>query len=67
MAQRTGVTPLEWMLAIMRNDQVDIRIRAEMAKAAAPFVHARLSPKVDDEDASAPISGHGANWDGLLA
>lgn len=41
-AAETGVTPLEFMLEIMRDEQQDIKLRAEMAKSAAPFMHPRL-------------------------
>ncbi|MES2958469.1 MAG: hypothetical protein V4792_09785 [Pseudomonadota bacterium] len=46
-----GITPLEFMLAVMRNDSTheDPRIQAqregmrfEAAKAAAPYIHPRL-------------------------
>jgi hypothetical protein len=39
----SGVTPLEYMLAVMRDDSQDEAKRLDAAKAAAPFVHARLS------------------------
>ncbi len=51
-AMADGVTPLEFMLAVMRNDSVhdDPRIqltreamRFEAAKAAAPYIHPRLA------------------------
>jgi len=41
--EATGVTPLEYMLEIMRNESVDAVLRADMAKAAAPYVHPKLS------------------------
>jgi hypothetical protein len=40
--EESGITPLEYMLDIMRNSDDDLR-RFEAAKAAAPYVHARLS------------------------
>ena len=36
-------TPLEYMLEVMRNPQIDARRRDQMAAAAAPYVHHRLS------------------------
>lgn len=39
----SGITPLEYMLAIMRDEEADKAQRAEMAKAAAPYVHPRLA------------------------
>jgi hypothetical protein len=51
--EASGVTPLEFMLSIMRNEPPetqDLRValdyqamRFEAAKAAAPYVHARLA------------------------
>lgn len=38
-----GETPLEYMLRVMRDDGVPDERRDEMALAAAPFVHAKLS------------------------
>ena len=42
MAQQTGITPLEYMLDVMRNSS-DERMRMAAATAAAPYVHAKLS------------------------
>ena len=38
-----GITPLEYMLKVMRNSKADQSRRDDMAKAAAPYVHPRLS------------------------
>jgi hypothetical protein len=38
-----GLTPLEYMLKLLRDDNVDAARRDEMAKAAAPYCHPRLS------------------------
>lgn len=43
-AAKAGVTPLEYMLAVMRNPKAPVERRDDMAKAAAPFMHARISP-----------------------
>ena len=39
----TGITPLEFMLAILRNEANSDLVRMEAAEAAAPYVHARLA------------------------
>ncbi|MBB5770874.1 hypothetical protein HNP47_000843 [Brevundimonas vesicularis] len=39
----SGLTPLDYMLGILRDDQKPEAMRFEAAKAAAPFVHARLA------------------------
>jgi hypothetical protein len=38
-----GETPLQYMLRVMRDPKVPTRRRDEMAKAAAPFLHAKLA------------------------
>lgn len=52
VVKATGMTPLEYLTSIYQDDSKDERIRADAAKAAAPYVHARLSNvdmKVDDQ------------------
>lgn len=39
----TGDTPLDYMLKVMRDEMADEKRRDEMAKAAAPYVHPKLS------------------------
>lgn len=39
----TGITPLDYMLKVMRNPKADDSRRDEMAKAAAPYVHPKLA------------------------
>lgn len=39
----TGLTPLEYMLEVMRNSDAPLERRDEMAKAAAPYVHPKLA------------------------
>jgi hypothetical protein len=38
----TGLTPLDFMLGIVRDPSKDERLRLDAAKAAAPFVHPKL-------------------------
>lgn len=39
----SGLTPLDYMLTVMRNDQNPSDIRLDAAHKAAPFVHPRLA------------------------
>jgi len=39
----SGETPLDYMLRVMRDPAADAAQRDEMAKAAAPYVHAKLA------------------------
>lgn len=43
MAEAGGIMPLEFMLQVMRDETADRAERLDMAKAAAPYVHPRLS------------------------
>jgi len=40
---KSGLTPLEYMLKVMRNEKADPARRDDMAKAAAPYVHPKLA------------------------
>ena len=40
-AQKFGMTPLEYMLNVMNDCEVDIGRRDRMAVAAAPYIHAK--------------------------
>lgn len=42
-AAESGVTPLEFMLDVMRNEEQPFATRFDAAKAAAPYMHARLA------------------------
>jgi hypothetical protein len=39
----SGLTPLDYMLSVLRNDLEPPEMRFEAAKAAAPYVHPKLS------------------------
>lgn len=38
-----GISPLDYMLAQLRNTELDRETRMDAAKAAAPYVHAKLA------------------------
>lgn len=42
-AAEEGITPLAYMLAILRDDTKDSETRMDAAKSAAPYLHARLA------------------------
>lgn len=39
----SGLTPLDYMLGVMRDTSIDVDRRDDMAKAAAPYVHPKLA------------------------
>lgn len=41
--EASGLTPLDYLLSIMRDDLLDREARVDAAKAAAPYVHAKLA------------------------
>lgn len=42
-SRKSGETPLEYMLNVMRDQSADSKRRDAMASAAAPYLHPRLS------------------------
>ena len=42
-AGTNGLSPLDYMLDVLRDEGADRQMRMEAAKAAAPYVHARLT------------------------
>ena len=47
---RTGESPLELMLEIMRDPNERMELRLDAAKSAAPFMHRRMPTAVEDTD-----------------
>lgn len=41
--EASGLTPLDFMLSVMRDEDEDMDRRLDMAKAAAPYIHPKLS------------------------
>lgn len=41
--EAAGITPLDYLLNIMRDDGQDKIVRLDAAKAAAPYVHPKLA------------------------
>ena len=42
-ASQSGTLPVEYLLETMRDQSLDTRLRIDAAKAAAPYVHQKLS------------------------
>ncbi len=53
-AEAGGIMPLDFMLEVMRDVNAKREERLDMAKAAAPYVHAKLS----SVEAKLDIEGH---------
>lgn len=52
-AAKKGTLPLDYMLEVMRYQSVDWQRRDDMARAAAPYLHARRAPE-DKQGKTAP-------------
>jgi hypothetical protein len=65
-ARKAGLSPLDYMLAVMNDEAAEDVRRDRMAIAAAPFVHAKPgdAPKGKKEEATekAASAGVGTEW-----
>lgn len=50
---QSGLTPLDYMLKVLRDESIPDERRDDMAKASAPYVH----PKLAAVDVNAAING----------
>jgi hypothetical protein len=50
----SGLTPLDFMLQVMRDEKAETALRLDAGKAAAQYVHPKLQP-VDGKSGSAEI------------
>ena len=55
LVEASGITPLDYLLTEMRDPLKDDATRRDCAKAAAPYVHARLSNVQHGSDADNPF------------
>lgn len=53
----SGITPLDYMLQVLRDENADEARRDDMARAAAPYIHARLSAVEVGGRGGGPIEG----------
>lgn len=56
MAQRDGITPIEFLLSVMDDEDNAIGIRIDAAKSAAPYCHARLANVVMEHTSELAIT-----------
>jgi hypothetical protein len=54
-AAEGGITPLDYMLSVLRDESLEAAARFEAAKAAAPYVHPRLSSVEASGPEGAPL------------
>lgn len=56
--RRSGLTPLQYMIGVMRDEDKTTDVRLDAAKAAAPYVHPKLASIEVKGDPDAPIEVH---------
>lgn len=56
--EESGLTPLEFMVDVMRNEAYPIDFRLDAAKAASPYIHPKLSSIEMKGDPNAPVEVH---------
>jgi hypothetical protein len=66
-AIKAGQTPLEYMLAVMRDTEADPVRRDRMAMAAAPFCHVRADAEAEGKKAKRQASAEAAASEGKFA
>jgi len=59
--EESGLTPLEYLLSVMRDEANDPRERLNAANMAAPYVHAKLS----SVELNAKVAVHEESLDAL--
>lgn len=60
-ARSEGIMPLDYLLSIMRNSEQKEDVRMDAAKAAAPYLH----PKLSSVEMNAKVTTHEAGLDDL--
>ena len=70
-AKRAKMSPLDYMLAVMNDEDADSGRRDRMAVAAAPYVHPRAADKQPGKkeraERAAQSAGQGTDWGDDLA
>lgn len=54
-AAKAGLTPLEYMLNVLRDDLADPKDRMWAAEKAAPYIHAKLASVEHKGDGGGPL------------
>jgi len=55
-ARATGEMPLDYMLRVMRDKDADPMMRLDAARAAAPFLHAKLAVQEVERTPAGPVT-----------
>lgn len=60
--EASGLTPLEYMLSVLRSPETPPDMKFEAAKAAAPYVHARLAAVEHAGPGGGPLQVQEVEW-----
>ena len=52
----SGITPLDYMLKVLRDENADPHQRFEAAKSAAPYIHPKLANIQHGNDSNNPLN-----------
>lgn len=55
IAQRAGITPLEFLVSVMRDPKAKLKDKFAAAHAAAPYMHRRMPIAIEGGDPGKPI------------
>lgn len=55
MAQRHGILPLDFLMSVLRDDNVRFAAKVEAAKAAAPYIHRKMPIAIEGGDPDKPL------------
>lgn len=66
-AAAVEMSPLDYMLSVMRDPEADSARRDRMAQAAAPYVHPKAGEAKKPDAAEVAANAHkGTGWDSVL-
>lgn len=55
LAERAGITPLEFLISVMRDPKASMDYKVEAAKIAAPYMHRKMPIAIEGGDPTKPI------------
>ena len=58
LAQRMGITPLEFLMSILRDPTAKFHEKLDAAKAAAPYMHRKMPIAIEGGEPERPILLH---------
>ncbi|MBS1035382.1 hypothetical protein [Gluconobacter cerinus] len=66
IADSSTLKPLDFWLAILRDETAPNEMRIMAAKEAGPFIHAKPAPRRDDQGDFGDMTSAGDDWSGIV-